>query len=46
MNFSHAGYNLEQMQRFVIGIESQFYPQLGLLYRRRIQAWPLTNELA
>jgi hypothetical protein len=37
-NFSDAGYNLEQMLRFVVGIDSQFYPQLGRLYRRRIQA--------
>lgn len=29
---------LEEMQRFVVGIDSPFFPQLGLLYRRRIQA--------
>lgn len=40
-NFSDAGYNLEQMLRFVVGIDSQFYPQLGRLYRRRIQAWAI-----
>jgi hypothetical protein len=46
MNFSHGGYNLDQMQRFVVGIDSQFYPQIGPLYRRRIEAWARTDELA
>jgi hypothetical protein len=43
-NFSDAGYNLDQMLRFVVGIDSQFYPQLGRLYRRRIQAWAIQQE--
>jgi hypothetical protein len=34
------------MQRFVVGIDSQFYPQLGVLYRKRIQAWALVNQVA
>jgi hypothetical protein len=24
---------------FVVGVESQFYPQIGKLYERRIEAW-------
>ena len=27
------------MLRFVVGVESQFYPQIDALYRRRIEAW-------
>ena len=43
---SDAGYNLEQMLRFVVGIDSQFYPQLSGLYRRRIQAWSVQLALS
>ena len=39
MNFSEQGCDREQMQRFVVGVESQFYPQIGKLYRLRIDAW-------
>jgi hypothetical protein len=46
MNFDRAAYNLEKMQRFVVGINSQLYPQIGLLYRRRIQAWATSDEPA
>lgn len=46
MNFDRAECNLEKMQRFVVGIDSQFYPQIGLLYRRRIQAWVASDESA
>jgi hypothetical protein len=46
MNFNHAECDVEQMQRFVVGIDSEFYPQIGLLYRRRIQGWAATDELA
>ncbi len=38
-HFGRDGYDLDQMLRFVIGVESQFYPQMGTLYRRRIEAW-------
>ena len=38
-NFGYEGYDLTRMQRFVIGIESQFYPQIGSLYRQRIETW-------
>lgn len=39
MNFVGSGYRLEQMLQFVVSIESQFYPQLGELYERRITTW-------
>jgi hypothetical protein len=39
MNFGHDGYNLDRMLRFVVDVESQFYPQIGELYERRIEAW-------
>ena len=39
MNFGDDGYDLERMQGFLVGVESQFYPQLGELYERRISAW-------
>jgi hypothetical protein len=39
MNFGHDGYNLDRMLRFVVGVESEFYPQIGELYERRIEAW-------
>jgi hypothetical protein len=45
MNFERAESNLDEMQRFV-GIDSQFYPQIGLLYRRRIQAWTAAGNTA
>lgn len=38
MNFAEDGYNLEEMQDFV-SFDSEFYPQFGQLYRRRIAAW-------
>ena len=30
--------------RFVVGVESQFYPQIGELYRRRIEAWAAARQ--
>ncbi len=39
MNFGDEGYDLTQMQRFVIGIESEFYPTIDALYRQRIETW-------
>jgi hypothetical protein len=39
MNFGDSGYRFDQILRFVVSIESQFYPQLGELYERRIKAW-------
>ena len=38
MNFGVDGYNLIAMLAFVKG-ESQFYPQFGELYERRIRVW-------
>jgi hypothetical protein len=37
MNFGDGGYDLQEMLDFVIGIDSQLYPQLGQLYCQRIQ---------
>jgi hypothetical protein len=39
MNFRDRETDMSKLLAFVVGIESQFYPQLGRLYRRRIQAW-------
>ena len=39
MNFGHSGYDRDQLLDFVVGVESQFYPQIGKLYERRIEAW-------
>jgi hypothetical protein len=39
-------FELRPLGRFVIAVDSQFYPQIGLLYRRRIQAWALLNQVA
>jgi len=46
MNFGYGGYDLEKMLRFVIGIESQFYPEIGRLYAGRIQKWPPQRAIA
>jgi hypothetical protein len=39
MNFGHSGYDRDEMLDFVVGVESQFYPQIVVLYQRRIDAW-------
>jgi len=39
MNFGVDGYDMAQMQAFVCSVESQFYPQIEMLYRARIGAW-------
>ena len=39
MNFGDDGYDLEQMQDFVVGVDSEFYPDLGKLYRQRVANW-------
>jgi hypothetical protein len=39
MNFGGGGYDLKAVQRFVVGVDSQFYPQIGFLYSWRIQTW-------
>ena len=30
---------MEDMLLFVVGVESEFYPQIGELYERRIETW-------
>ena len=44
MNFGYDGYDLDRMLRFVVGVESQFYPQIGELYERRIEAWAAATK--
>ena len=39
MNFGDDGRDVEGMQRFLIGVQSPFYPDIGELYRRRIDEW-------
>lgn len=39
MNFGISGYDLDRMLSFIVGVESQFYPQIGTLYARRVAAW-------
>ncbi len=39
MNFGDDGYDLEAMQSFVVSVDSEFYPDLDWLYRRRITSW-------
>jgi hypothetical protein len=34
------------MQRFVIAVQSEFYPQIGSLYRRRIEAFARQRQAA
>ena len=38
-NFADDGYDLDEMQDFVVSVDSEFYPQLDALYRHRIAAW-------
>jgi hypothetical protein len=38
MNFGDDGYDPDDIRRFS-SVTSQFYPQIGALYRRRIEAW-------
>lgn len=38
MNFADDGFVIEDMLAFT-RVESQFYPQIGTLYRRRIKVW-------
>jgi hypothetical protein len=39
MNFGNDGYELDRMFRFAVGVESEFYSQIGKLYERQIEAW-------
>lgn len=38
MNFGDDGYDPDDIRRFS-SVTSQFYPQIGALYRQRIEAW-------
>ena len=44
MNFADHGYDLDEMQSFVVGVESEFYPNFGRLYRCRIAAWAAVHR--
>ena len=44
-NFGDDGYDLDEMQDFVVGVESEFYPDLDALYRRRIAAWAAEHHV-
>jgi len=46
MNFGDDGYDLDEMQDFVVSIDSEFYPQLDALYRRRIADWAAERQAA
>lgn len=37
MNFDD--HDLDRMLGFIVSIDSPFYPQIGTLYERRIEAW-------
>lgn len=41
MNFGGSGYDLDRMLSFIVGVESQFYPQIATLYAHRISTWAL-----
>jgi hypothetical protein len=38
-NFGGSGRDEDEMQAFVVAIESEFYPELDRLYRERIAIW-------
>lgn len=38
-NFGDDGYDPELMDDFVVSIDSQFYPEFDVLYRRKISDW-------
>ena len=44
MNFRDREYDRDQLLGFVVGVESQFYPQIGELYERRIEAWGAARQ--
>ena len=44
MNFSDGGYDRDEMSDFIIGIESEFYPQIDLLFYQRIEEWAVTRR--
>ena len=38
-NFGHTGYDLDEMQDFIVGAESEFYGGFETLYRRLVREW-------
>jgi hypothetical protein len=44
-NFADDGYDRDEMQAFVVGVESEFYPEFGALYRARIAAWGAERQV-
>lgn len=38
MNFRYGGYDPDELRDFVVGVASQLYPQMGELYKPRIEA--------
>jgi hypothetical protein len=38
-NYGDDGYDLDEMQDFVVSVDSEYYPELDWLYRQRIAAW-------
>lgn len=39
MNFSDSGYDLDELQGFIVSADSVFYPGFDALYRRRVREW-------
>lgn len=46
MNYGDDGYDLDEMQEFVVSVDSEFYPELDWLYRRRIAQWAANHQRA
>ena len=44
MNFGDSGYDLDELQGFIVGAESVFYPGFEALYRRRVREWAATKS--
>lgn len=38
-NFADTGYDIDQILRFVVEVDSQFYPDLDALYEHRVRVW-------
>lgn len=44
MNFGDDGYDVDEMQGFVVRVSSEFYPQIESLYRTRIDEWAAAHR--
>lgn len=44
VNFGHTGYDLNEMQAFIIDAESEFYGGFEAVYRRRVCDWAATMK--